>query len=347
MTSQTASRSKPRAEDPVAVSILIVNWNTCSYLKQGLQSVRETVKGIAYEVIVVDNASQDGSAEMVRRDFPEFRLVENPQNLGFARGNNHALSLSHGEYVLLMNPDVILEPDTVRGLMAFAQEHPDAALLSPKLLNPDRTLQNFYGRIPTLSTVFFVYTWVGSWIDARWMGGRIRRRDRYEAYGDFQEVLSFTDGGAGLACTLIPRRIIEEFGFMDERFPVFFNDGDLAMRLFREGYRAYILPHVKAVHYGGSSVKQLDRLAYNREFVYGLRAFYRKYRGFLYNLAIDSVLALNVFAEFLRNLKAVVRRAKPLSSLFEPFVQFSKTLSYRPASARPHVFRLPSRTLGS
>lgn len=326
------------------VSILIVNWNTCQYLKKGLQSIRDTVKGIEYEVIVVDNDSQDGSAEMVRRDFPEVRLIESPQNLGFARGNNQAMSIARGENILVMNPDVILEPNTVKGLMSFAQDHPDAAALSPKLLNPDRTLQDFYGRIPTLSTVFFVYTFIGGWIDTHVLGGRIRRRERYKDYGDFREVLSFTDGGAGFSCSLIPRRIIEEVGFMDERFPIFFNDGDFAMRLFRAGYRAYLLPQVTAVHYGGSSVKQLDRIAYNQEYVYGLRAYYRKYRGFFYNRAIEAVLSLNVLVEFLKNMKAILGRAKPLSSLFEPFVLFAKALTYRPESARPHIFELPPKT---
>lgn len=325
------------------VSILIVNWNTCPYLKQALQSIQDTVRDIEYEVVVVDNASRDGSAAMVRRDFPRFRLIESPRNLGFARGNNQALAAARGQYVLVMNPDVVLDPGTVKGLVAFAEDHPDAGVLSPKLLNPDRTFQSFYGRIPTLSTVFFLYTRIGIWMDRRLLGGRMRRRERYENYGDFEEVLSFTDGGAGFSCSLIPRTVIEKIGFMDERFPVFFNDGDFGMRLFRAGYRAYLLPHVKAVHYGGSSVKQLDRLAYNQEYVYGLRTHNRKHRGFIHRLAIDSVLFLNVVVECLGNALGVLRRAKPLRSLYEPFVHYAKALSYRPTAARPHIYQLPPK----
>jgi hypothetical protein len=323
----------------VDVSILIVNWNTREYLRQALRSVRETVRGIEYEVIVVDNASSDGSAEMVRRDFPGFQLIANPRNLGFAQGNNQAMALARGEHILIMNPDVVLDPDTVHGLLAFARDHPDAGVVSPKLLNPDRSLQPFYGRIPTLATVFFLYTRVGGWIDRKALGGRMRRRERYEDYGDFQEVLCFTDGGAGFSCSLIPRKVIEEIGFMDERFPVFFNDGDFGMRLFRAGYRAYILPHVRAVHFGGSSVRQLDRLAYNQEYVYGLRTYTSTYRGFFYSRAIEAVLSLNVLLEALGNAWWVLRGAKPLRSLVEPCVNFAKALSYRPANARRHIFR--------
>jgi GT2 family glycosyltransferase len=130
---------------------------------------------------------------------------------------------------------------------------------------------------------------------------------------------------------------------MDERFPVFFNDGDLGMRLFREGDKAYLLPHVQAVHYGGSSVKQLDELVYNQEWVYGLRAFYSKFRGFWYNRALDLILSLNVPIEFARALKAVLQRRKGLASLFEPIVSFWKVLSYHPSQARPHIFKLPTR----
>ncbi len=325
------------------VSILIVNWNTCEYLRECLQSIRDTVKGLEYEVIVVDNASRDGSADMVSREFPEVRLAASPENLGFAQGNNLALSMSSGEFLLVMNPDAVLLPGTLEILLAFARKHPDAGVLSPKLLNSDRTTQNFYGRIPTGSTIFFLYTYIGTLIDKRLFKGRIRRRDRYLDYGDFQEVLRFVDGGAGLCCSLTPRSAIEKIGFMDERFPVFFNDGDYGMRLFQAGYRAYILPQAQAVHYGSSSVKQLDLLAYNQEYVYGLRTFYRKHRGFLNTRAIEMVLSLNVPVELVKTCWAILKRQKSPSSLVDPIVSFWKVLRYSPANARPHIFRLPGK----
>jgi N-acetylglucosaminyl-diphospho-decaprenol L-rhamnosyltransferase len=330
----------------VDVSILIVNWNTCQYLRECLQSIQRTVKGLEIEVIVVDNASMDESAEMVRTEFPWAILVASPENVGFARGNNLALSHASGEYILVVNPDVVLLDGTLEGLVAFAREVPDAGVVSPKLLNPDRTLQNFHGRIPTLSTLLFLYTHLGKWVDKHLLGHRIRRRDRYEVYGDFQEVLTFSDGGAGFCCTLIPMRAIRRIGFMDERFPVFFNDGDFVMRLFREEYRAYILPHAQAIHYGGSSVKQLDRLTYNQEFVYGLRTFYGTFRGILYNWAVDLILSLNVPVEIGRGLKHVIQGRKSPSSLFDPIVDFRKALAYRPGNARPHIFRIAKRSEG-
>lgn len=322
------------------LSILIVNWNTCQHLRRCLESIRRTVKGLDHEVIVTDNASKDGSAQMVRTEFPEVRLIASNENLGFARGNNLAFSLSSGWAVLVMNPDVELLEGTAEGLVSFARSRPEAGALSPKLLNPDRTFQKFYGRIPTLSTVFFLYTTPGNWLDRNVLGSRIRRRDRYEQYGDFQEVLWFTDGGAGFSCTLIPRPVIEKIGFLDERFPVFFNDGDFGQRLFQAGYKACVLPHVQACHYGGASVKQLDLLAYSQEFVYGLRTFCRKHRGFWYRRAIDLALASNLPGQLARVLVEILGRRKPLSCAADPFLFLHRTFAYRPANARDSVFRV-------
>ncbi len=316
------------------VSILIVNWNTCSYLRQCLQSIREKAGEISYEVIVVDNASHDGSAAMVEQEFPEVTLCVSNENLGFARGNNLAYSKSSGSYVLIMNPDIILLEDALKGLVAFSQSHPDAGLTSPKLLNPDHTPQKkYYGRIHTLSAVFFIYTHLGSLIDSRLLGNRIRKRERYEKYGDFKEALSFTDGGAGFCCTLVPRRLIEDLGFFDERFPVFFNDGDLAFRFFQAGYKAYITPDVQVCHYGGSSVEQLPALTFNSEYVYGLRAYCLKHRGRLYTLAIDAVLSLNVLYDLVRTARDIVRRKKRFQDMRIPVSDFRKALAYRPPNA--------------
>ncbi|MEW6441671.1 MAG: glycosyltransferase family 2 protein [bacterium] len=324
------------------LSFLIVNWNTCRYLRRCLRSIRETVKGVAYEVIVTDNASSDGSAEMVRNEFPEVHLIAESENGGFAHGNNLAFGRSSGWAVLVMNPDVELLEGTAEGLLEFARSHPEAGVLSPKLLNPDRSLQNYYGRIPTLATIFFLYTAAGKWIDRRLLGNRMRKLDRYERHGDFREVLWLTDGGAGFCCTLIPRHVVQRIGFMDERFPVFFNDGDFGVRLFQAGYKACILPDVHACHHGGASVRQLDSLAYNQEYVYGMRAFYRKHRGLLYRRAVDLALASDVPVRFARVLQEVLGRRKPLWALSEPFRFLLATFAYRPANARDLVYRVPT-----
>lgn len=324
------------------LSILIVNWNTREHLRKCLQSVRDTAGKILHEVIVVDNASEDGSASMVRSEFPEVNLLEPGENLGFAKGNNLAYSKCSGRYVLIMNPDVVLLEGTLAGLMAFADAHPDAGLSSPKLLNPDLTAQiKYYGRLPSLTAIFFIYTRPGSTLDSRVFENRFRKKERYERSGDFSEPLSFTDGGAAFCCTLVPRRLIETHGFLDERFPVFFNDGDFASRLFRAGYRAYIIPQVQACHSGGASVERLDLLSYNREFIYGLRAYCRKHRGRLYGFAVDALLSLNMFHDLGRNVRDILKRKKAPGEMITPVRDFLDVLVYTPPNAADHQGERP------
>ena len=178
---------------------------------------------------------------------------------------------------------------------------------------------------------------MGSWIDSHLLGRQMKRRDRYEKYGDFKKTLFFTDGGAAFCCTLIPRSLVEKIGFMDERFPVFFNDGDFALRLFRAGYKAYIISNVQACHYGGSSVKQLDQLTYHKEWIYGLRAFYHKHRGHLYTRAIDTVLSLNLLHDLSVNARDILLLNKSPSEFLTPVRTFREVLAYQP----PNIFRLP------
>ncbi len=316
------------------LSVLIVNWKTRDYLRDCLQAIRNTVKEVSHEVIVVDNDSQDGSAEMVREEFPEVDLIASDENLGFAVGNNLAYERASGRHLLIVNPDIVLKEDAARTLVDFADSQLDAGIVSPMLLNPDGTFQNFYGRIPTLSTVFFLHTWIGSKIDERLLGRKIFNRERYVNYGNFQETVAFTDGGPGFHCILVPRRVVEDIGFFDEYFPVFFNDGDLGIRLFKAGYKAYIFPGAQAYHHHGSSIKQLSTLLFNQEWIYGLRAYYRKHRGFFYNLAIDLVLSLNVAGNMLVGLRDILTGKKGFSELFTPVKDFVRIMGYRPPNAQ-------------
>ena len=329
------------------LSILIVNWNTRDRLAECLLSIRRTAQDIPHEVIVVDNASADSSAKMVASEFPEVLLVASKENLGFARANNVAFRKSRGRYLLLLNPDVVLLEGTVKGLVEFAEGRPDAGVVSPKLLNPDLSPQNYYGRIPTLSTVFFVYTRTGKWIDVHLFGGRIRRRDRYETYKDFDRPLALTDGGAAFCCTLIPRKVIEQIGFMDERFPVFFNDGDFACRMFEAGYKAYIVPHLAACHYGGASVKQLSFGDYTKEWVYGLRAFYRKHKGRLYSTAADLILATDLFYDLRDTCRDILSGKSGPAGISRPFRALRELLAYRPPNIPDESLATSNQEAGS
>src|SRR3989304_3886026 len=133
------------------ISIIIVNWNTKDMLVNCLESIYRTQKS-AFEVWVVDNGSADGSAEAVKVMFPRARLIENQENLGFAKANNQALKLASGSYLVLLNSDCVLGPGSLDTMIKFMSGHVDVAICSPQLLNEDSTRQNSIANIPTLST---------------------------------------------------------------------------------------------------------------------------------------------------------------------------------------------------
>ncbi len=167
------------------------------------------------------------------------------------------------------------------------------------------------------------------------LANRIRKRDRYESLKlkDTQDPIACTDGGAAFCCSLIPRSVITRIGFLDERFPVFFNDGDFAQRMFKLGLKAYIVPHIQAFHYGGSSVKQLDHLSYTKEWVYGLRAFYLKHNGRLYAMAAGLILGTDLIYSLATTSYDILRGAKGPGEFYHPFRTFWEAMTYTPPNA--------------
>jgi GT2 family glycosyltransferase len=129
------------AATAVDVSVIIVNYNVREYLANALESLRPALKGLRSEVIVVDNASTDGSVAMMRASFPRVRLITSPENLGFARANNVAIRKARGRYLLLLNPDTVVQEDTVRVMHAHLEAHRDVGIAGCKILNPDGTFQ--------------------------------------------------------------------------------------------------------------------------------------------------------------------------------------------------------------
>src|SRR4030042_4812169 len=137
------------------ISIIIVNWNTKDLLRNCLNSIYQTVQNISLEIIVVDNASHDGSVAMVREEFPQVNVIENKENRGFGAANNQAISIMKGRYALLLNTDTVLKEHAVYELFSFMEAHPDAAMACGQLLNADGSKQNSIASFPTLWTLLF------------------------------------------------------------------------------------------------------------------------------------------------------------------------------------------------
>lgn len=243
------------------VSIIIVSWNARGLLLKCLESIPRGLGRLEAEVIVVDNASSDGSAEAVRESFPGVRLLPQKDNLGFAKANNIGIRESAGRYVCLINSDVVVLPGCIERLHLFIEDMPGAAIVAPKVLNPDMTLQASCRRFPSLPGALF--TTLG--LD----------RLNYLPHDRTRRV----DAVSG-CFMLVRREAIDAVGPLDERFFFYAEDKDWCKRFHDAGWGVYYRPEAKAIHYGGQS-SSLAPVAFYIEMQKANIKYWRKHRGAL------------------------------------------------------------------
>ena len=232
----------------------------------------------------MDNASHDGSAEMVAREFPEVRLRANTENAGYALGNNQAMEKANGDYQLLLNPDVILPPHGLETSIQFMNAHPEAGALGVKQVSPDGTLQRSVRGFPTPLSVLWELT------GASRLFPHNRRFGAYRmTWFDYDRVAE-VDQPMG-TFLLLRGETLKRVGTLDLDFPIFFNEVDWCLRCKRAGYKIYFTPDVTITHYGGASTVQVGAsMAWESR--RGLLNFYRKHYGGLRYLPLRAVIAL-------------------------------------------------------
>lgn len=285
------------------LSICIVNWNTCDLLCACLRSIYRYPPPEPFEVIVVDNASTDGSAERVRAEFPQVHLIANKENLGYARGNNQAMAQARGEFLLLLNPDTEMHPNTLAEALAFMHAHPEVGAIGAKQLFPDGTVQPSLRGFPTLRNLFYELTGLARLFPHSRRFGAYRMR-----WFDYNHPLA-VDQPMG-TFLMVRRAVWEQVGQMDESFPLFFNDVDWCYRIRQAGWKVMFVPSVVITHYGGASTRQV-RLSAIRESHRALERFYRKhYRHRLPALVYGAIVLLNRLACWVRLLWARWQGAK-------------------------------------
>ncbi len=235
---------------PPVLSVVIVSWNVRDLLRRALSSIRGSWPATAVpELIVVDNASQDGSAEMVRSEYPEVRLIANDENRGFTGGNNQGIGFATGDYVLLLNPDTEIVEDALATMVAYLQEHGDVGLVGPKLLDPDGSPQSSRRRFPDLSVLFLESTWLESLLPRRHL-------QRYYVDDVSDSVVQDVDWVTG-AAMMVRRQVIESVGRLDESFFMYSEELDWCRRIKSSGWRIVYLPTARVIHYGGKSSDQV------------------------------------------------------------------------------------------
>ena len=241
---------RPSQQHP-RVSILLVSWNTRPLTEACLRTLPASVDGaIDYETVVVDNGSTDGSLDLLRaRD--DVRLIENSSNVGFAAAVNQAYANSSGELVLLLNSDIEFKPGALGALVAFLDERPDVSGVGPLYLNPDGSPQQHHFRLPT----FGMFLASSSRL-LRLLPGLSTSERRYRMLGeDFSEPRPVEQPSASVL--LLRRQVLPPDYLLDERFPIYFNDVELAFRLGARGHELWVLPAAEVFHVHGASTRQL------------------------------------------------------------------------------------------
>lgn len=234
----------------IDLTISVINTNNRELLRACLQSIFQNTQRISLEVYVVDNACTDGSVEMVKREFPQVKLVHNQTRLGFCANHNQVLKVGTGRYLLILNEDTVILPAALKCMVEFMDNHPAAGILGPMLLNEDGSFQASYADFPTLLSELLAMTGLATVLHGAYFPSHPPARSQQLCTVDW----------VGGACLMIRRETMEQIELLDESFVVYSEEKDWCYRAKQAGWEVYYLPQARVIHLGGRAWKQLDNL---------------------------------------------------------------------------------------
>jgi len=307
------------------VSIIIVNWNTKDILRDCLMSVYAQTQNITYELIVVDNASFDGSAEMVKKEFPAVILIENIRNAGFAAANNQGMQIANGRYFLLLNPDTIILDGAVQKTSTFADEHTDIGVLGCQVWINEQEIQQTCFSFPSLSGLLFQETGLRRLFpNSRFFG-----RSNY-GWWDRKNQLD-VEVVSGMYM-LVRRKAVEQVGMMDEDYFVYAEEADWCYRFWKADWRCVFTPEARIIHLdGGSQSTAQISVKMFVQMQKSMLIFFRKQKGIGSWLCAKSVFLFSMFFKYFIFLGLSVLKKN------ESFLKKSKQAL---AALKFHLFRL-------
>lgn len=292
----------------MTLSVIIVNYNVKYFLEQCLISVFKAVKGIDAEVWVVDNASADGSCQMVKERFPKVKLIENHNNVGFSVANNQAIRLSTGKYILLLNPDTVVQEDTFTKCIAFMESHPEAGSMTVRMIDGKGTfLPESKRALPSPMVSFYKIFGLSR------LFPRSKTFARYHL-GHLDPNLTHSIEILPGAYMLMRKEALDVTGLLDETFFMYGEDIDLSYRILKAGYKNYYYPETTIIHYKGESTKKGSinyvLIFYKAMAIFAQKHFSKK-NARLYILIIYIAIYFRAFASIVSRLAK--RLALPLA----------------------------------
>jgi GT2 family glycosyltransferase len=273
------------------ISVIVLSWNTRDLLAACLSSILSTAGHLDIAILVVDNASSDGSQEMVAQQFPQVRLIANAENLGFARANNQAMSLCEGRYALLLNSDAMATPGAFQALADLADAQPRAGIVGAQLRNPDGSFQASHTPFPNLWQEFLILSGLGRLLLGPWYPSR------QAGEGKSPRKVDYVEG----ACMLVRPQAFKEVGGLDEGYFMYAEEVDWCYDMRQAGWEVWYQPEARIIHHGGGSSQH--RKPQQEADLYRSRVrFFRKHYGTL------TVVALKVLMYSLTAVKIVYHR---------------------------------------
>jgi O-antigen biosynthesis protein len=268
----------------MTVSIVIANWNTKKLIRECIESIFSSIQpGLSYELIIIDNASTDGSIDYLRSLGNRIVLIANNKNVGYAKACNQGMKIAQGKFILLLGSDTVMLKNTVEECTRFMESHPEAGAVGCKLLNPDGSPQNSCKKFPRLANAFYTYLSLDK-----------LNRDYDMTSFDYNHTREVEQ----VATTFLMTRkdLMEKIGYFDEAYRILYNDVDLCRRVWDTGCKIYFLHACSVIHYGSHSTKQATfRL---RKIMYGdIYRYYKNYFGFkakfLYPILVARLLIVS------------------------------------------------------
>lgn len=328
----------------IDLSIIIVNYNVKEFLLNLIDSIRKASEGLQTEIIVVDNASVDGSVEMIRKNHPEVIVIENKENLGFGKANNIGLKRAAGKYLLMINPDTIVREDTFRKMIAFFESHPDAGMAGCKVLNPNGTLQLACRR-----------SFPGPWTSLTKVTGLSSLFPKSKLFAKYNltyldENKTYEVDAISGSFMMMKRETYEKVGGFDPQFFMYGEDLDLCYRVQKAGYKVYYVHDTEIIHYKGESTKR-SSMDETKVFYDAMHLFVKKHlsSSFLVEWILQTAI-------FIRRLFAFVNHHRlPIAAGMIDFLIFTSAIFVSekiylvsineigfPGEVKPYIYIVPA-----
>jgi GT2 family glycosyltransferase len=282
----------------VTLSICILTLNARDFLRACLHSIQEHTT-LDHEIIVVDNGSSDGTSDMLQTEFPTVRLIQNQENLGYTYPNNQAMQLAKGRFIALLNPDTLVHSGAFEQLCAFLESHPDVGIVGPKVLNPDGTLQAPCRRGDSRP-----------WAVISYFTGLAKRFPDKAFFNGYllthlpEDQIHPVDGVSG-SCMFIRREVVDQIGYLDERFFAYQEDADYCLRARQAGWRVYYNPEAQITHFGGQGGSRVQPYrsiwAWHKSYFLYYRKHFAGDYFFLFNWLYYVAMGVKLLMALLKN----------------------------------------------